>query len=258
MYCAAAQDCMMHHTMPKKIIHSTAASQERTPAKLPAVAGLPAGQTYWRARWASPVSRTCLIVTTRYGRSRNQPLPNSCSCCRRRGIAKPARTVTLSRRPSKQSWVCSAAGSACIWLRLGMRMPRVWRTAVLLAVRSGGSSCCVGTKILFRFILHTFDRYFKHHFQMYGPTPGCTCNSDIHMKKSLHTHKYVDGSIRVHKSTYFYMYVSYTHVWTFFFAYFHILFLNVYLFMYMYLCEHVCMCICMYVCIRKLCINKPL
>jgi len=146
MYCAAAQHCMMHLTMPKKINHTTAASEERTPAKPPAVPGLPAGQTYWRARWASPVSRTCLIVTTRYGRSRNQPLPNSCSCCRCRGIAKPARTVTLSRRPSKQSWVCSPAGSARIWWRLGMRMPRVWRTAVLLAVRSDGSRYCVEQK----------------------------------------------------------------------------------------------------------------
>jgi len=56
--------------------HSTAASQERTPVKPPAMPGLPAGQTCWRARWASPVLRTCLIATTRYGRSRNQPLPN--------------------------------------------------------------------------------------------------------------------------------------------------------------------------------------
>jgi len=52
--------------------------------------------------------------------------PTWCSCCRRRGIVKPALTVTLSRRPSKQSWVCQTAGSGCIWLRLGMRMPRVW------------------------------------------------------------------------------------------------------------------------------------
>jgi len=64
--------------------------------------------------WSSPVLRTCLIVTTRHGRSRNQPLSNcqhGCPCCTRRGIAKPARTVTLSRRPSKQSWICCTAGS---------------------------------------------------------------------------------------------------------------------------------------------------
>jgi len=140
-------------------------------SETPAVPGLPAGQTCWRARWVSPVLRTCLIATTRYGRSRNQPLTNSqhgCPCCRRRGIAKPARTVTLSRRPSKQSWICCAAGSGCIWLRLGMRMPRVWRTAVLLAVQSDGSTCCVGTKIPFRFILHTFDGYCKHPISRHG------------------------------------------------------------------------------------------
>jgi len=143
----------------KKVNHSTVASQERTPAKPPAMPGLLAGQTYRRAQWAFPVLRTCLIVTTRYGRSRNQPLPNSqhdCSSGRRRRIAKPARTVTLSRRLSKQSWVCSVAGSDCVWLRLGMRMPRMWRTALLLAVRNDGSSCCVGTKIPFLFILHNF------------------------------------------------------------------------------------------------------
>jgi len=142
-------------------------SQERMPAKPPAVSGLQAGQTCWRARWTSLVLRTCLIVTTQYGRSRNQTMPNSqhdCSCGRRLGIAKPARTVTLSRRPSKKSWVCSAAGSVFIWLRLGMRMPWMWYTTVLLAVRNYGFSCCVGTKIPFRFILHTFDAYFNYHF----------------------------------------------------------------------------------------------
>jgi len=80
----------------KQVNHSTAASQERTPANLPAVPGLPAGHTCWRARWVSPVLRTCLVATTLYARSRYQPLPNSehgCSCCRRRGIAKPARTM---------------------------------------------------------------------------------------------------------------------------------------------------------------------
>jgi len=167
MFCATAQHCMIHHTVYKKVNHSTAASQERTPANPPAVPGLLAGKTYCRARWASFVLRTCLIATTRYGRSRNQPLPNSqhgCSCCRRRGIAKPARTVTLSRRPSMQSWVCCTAGSGCFWLRLGTRMPRVWRTVVLLEVWSDGSTSCIGTKIPFRFILHTFDGYFKHHF----------------------------------------------------------------------------------------------
>jgi len=129
IFCAAAQHCIIHHTVHKKVNHSTAASQERTPVKPPAVPGLPVGQTCWRARWASPVLRTCLIPTTWYGRSRNQPLPNrqhGCSCCRRRGIAKPTLTVTLSRWTSKQSCVCHAVGSDCIWLRLGMRMPRVW------------------------------------------------------------------------------------------------------------------------------------
>ena len=167
MFCATAQHCMIHHTVYKKVNHSTAASQERTPANPPAVPGLLAGKTYCRARWASFVLRTCLIATTRYGRSRNQPLQNSqhgCSCCRRRGIAIPARTVTLSRRPSMQSWVCCTAGSGCFWLRLGTRMPRVWRTVVLLEVWSDGSTSCIGTKIPFRFILHTFDGYFKHHF----------------------------------------------------------------------------------------------
>jgi len=53
MFCAAAQHCMIHHTVHKKVNHSTAASQERTPAKLPAVPGLPAGQICWRAPWAS-------------------------------------------------------------------------------------------------------------------------------------------------------------------------------------------------------------
>jgi len=97
----------------------------------------------------------------------DQPLPNSlhgCSCCRRRGIAKPAHTVTLSGRTSTQSWVCCAVGSGCIWLRLDMRMPRLCRTAVLLAVWSNGSTSCVWTKIPFRFILHTFNAYLKHHF----------------------------------------------------------------------------------------------
>jgi len=63
MFCVAAQHCMMHHTVQKKVNHSTAASQERTPAKPSAVPGLPAGNTCWRTRWASPVLRTCLIVT---------------------------------------------------------------------------------------------------------------------------------------------------------------------------------------------------
>ena len=140
MFCAAAQHCIIHHTVHNKVNHSTAASQRRTPAKLPAVPGLPAGQTCWRARWASPVLRTCLIGTTQYGRSRNQILPNcrhGCPCCTRRGIAKPARTVTLSQRPSKQSWVCCAAGSGCILLRLGMR---VWQT-VCTFVRTQARAC---------------------------------------------------------------------------------------------------------------------
>jgi len=57
MFCAAAQHCMIHHTVHNKVNHRTAASQERTPAKLPAVPGLPVGQTCWRARWTSPVLR---------------------------------------------------------------------------------------------------------------------------------------------------------------------------------------------------------
>jgi len=32
MFCATAQHCMKHHTVPTKVNHSTAASQERTPA----------------------------------------------------------------------------------------------------------------------------------------------------------------------------------------------------------------------------------
>jgi len=61
----------------------------------------------------------------RYGRSRIQPLPNSqhgCSWGRRQQIAKPALTVTLTQRLR----VYSTAGSVCIWLWLGMRIPRMW------------------------------------------------------------------------------------------------------------------------------------
>jgi hypothetical protein len=62
-----------------------------------------ARQTCWREQLASPVLRTCLITTTRYGKSRNPPPPSSqhgCSWCGCRGIAKHARTVALSRRLS--------------------------------------------------------------------------------------------------------------------------------------------------------------
>ena len=96
------------------------------------------------------------------------------------------------------------------------------------------------------------------HVFAHGSTPGCTSNPDVHMKTSLHSHKYIDRSIRVHKSTYFHTYVSYTHVWIFSFAYFHILLLNEYLFIYMYLCMHVCMYAQMYVCMYKVSIKKPL
>jgi len=43
MFCVTAQHCMMYHTMPKQINHSSAASQERTLSKPTAVPGLPAG-----------------------------------------------------------------------------------------------------------------------------------------------------------------------------------------------------------------------
>ena len=101
---------------------------------------------------------------------------------------------------------------------------------------------------------------FEHdiHVFAHGPTPGCTSNPDVHMKTSLHTYKYIDRSIRVHKSTYFHTYVSYTHVWIFSFAYFHILLPNAYSFIYMYLCMHVCTYAHMYVCMYKVCIKKPL
>jgi len=67
---------MMYHTVSKKVNYSTVVSQERTPANPPAIPGLLVGQTCWRAWWTLPVLRTCLIVTTRYGRSRNQALSN--------------------------------------------------------------------------------------------------------------------------------------------------------------------------------------
>ena len=79
-----------------------------------------------------------------------------------------------------------------------------------------------------------------------------------YMKTSLHTHKHIDRSIRVHKSTYFHTYVSYTNVWIFSFAYFHILLLNVYLFIYMYSCMHVCMYAHTYAFTYTVCIKKPL
>ena len=47
MFCTTGQHYMIHDTVHKKVNHSTAESKERTSAKLPAVSGLPVGQTCW-------------------------------------------------------------------------------------------------------------------------------------------------------------------------------------------------------------------
>jgi len=96
---------------------------------------------------ASPSWSTCPIATTRYGRSRNSPQPKTNMAAPGAGAAElpnvPALWLSYDSRASSRGSELAVVGSACIRLRQGMKMPRVWRTVVLRATGNEGSSCCV-------------------------------------------------------------------------------------------------------------------
>ena len=149
------------------------------------------------------------------------------------------------------AWGCPGCGELWCFLQSGAMVP----PAASKQKSPSASSCTtsMGTSSI------TFPTWMSQWMYVYfwnihvfahGPTPGCTSDSDIHMKISLHTHEYVVRSIRVHKSTYFYTYVSYTHVWIFFFTNNISKCLFIYLHVLIQVCLYVCTYVCMYVYVK--------
>jgi len=203
MFCATAQHCMIHHTVYNKVNHSTAASQERTPAKLPAVPNMLAcvmgitcvedlpdrDHTVWEVKEPATAKLSTwlpLLYAPRNCQSRSHCDPLTTAEQTIVGILYCGVRLYLVAAGYEDAQGVSNCGDSCSperWFHLMRR-----------------------DKIPFRFILYTFNGYFNHHFPDMDvsvsvclllkytfictrSTPGCTSNPDVHMKTSLHTHK---------------------------------------------------------------------